>query len=71
MYRLGPISDSVMLLRKALEINNKEPISYYAMGTNLVAMNNITGAVEFFRLGYEMRFENFERTDDLNSEFLS
>lgn len=49
MYRLGRISDSVMLLRKALEINNKEPISYYTMGTNLVAMNNITGAVEFFR----------------------
>lgn len=48
MYRLGRISDSVMLLRKALEINQREPISYYTMGTNLVAMNNITGAVEFF-----------------------
>jgi len=37
-----------MLLRKALEINVREPISYYTMGTNLVAMSNITGAIEFF-----------------------
>jgi tetratricopeptide (TPR) repeat protein len=48
MYRLGHLSDSVTLLRKALEFNQREPVSYFTMGTNLVAMKNITGAIEFF-----------------------
>ena len=48
MFRIGQIHDSMVLLRKALELNQKEAVSYYAMGTNLVALKNITGAVEFF-----------------------
>ena len=32
MFRIGQIHDSMVLLRKALELNQKEAVSYYAMG---------------------------------------
>lgn len=45
---------SIDVLRKSLKINDKEPLSYYTMGHNLVARGNLTGAVEFYSYAYSL-----------------
>ena len=52
LFRAGGSTNreaSIDVLRKSLKINDKEPLSYYTMGHNLVARGNLTGAVEFYR----------------------
>ena len=52
LFRAGGSTNreaSIDVLRRSLKINDKEPLSYYTMGHNLVARGNLTGAVEFYR----------------------
>ena len=52
MFRFERREESIEILRLALKIRENESVIYYAMGNNLVARGNYTGAAEFYRNCY-------------------